>query len=109
VSFLVEEVLEAEVRLVHVMACVCGGLFVGTRGGMGGAVESLEASKEAGGADGKGGVVGELAVGEAAEGVEDGERVWRNGGHDGELGPRVAGSATGAVRSAAVSVADQSG
>ena len=41
VAFLVEEVLEAEVCLVHVLPGICGGLLVGAGGDIGGPVEGL--------------------------------------------------------------------
>lgn len=50
VAFLIEEILETEVCLVHVLACICGSLFVCTGGGVGGPVEGLETSEEGAGA-----------------------------------------------------------
>ena len=71
-TFLVEEVLEAEVGLVHLLARVGGGLLVRAGGMIGGAVEGLEAGEEGASADADGcGVMVEVGGGdEVAESVE---------------------------------------
>lgn len=50
VAFLVEEILETEVCLVHVLAGICGSLFVCAGSGVGGSVEVLETDEESAGA-----------------------------------------------------------
>lgn len=58
---LVEKVLEPEVGVVHLLARVSGGLFVGARGMVGGPVECFESGEEGSCADGdEGGVVVEV-------------------------------------------------
>ena len=74
--FLVQEVLETEVGLIHLMAGVGGCLLVGPCGGIGGAVEGFEAGEEGGGADVEGGEGvwverGDCGICEVAEGAED--------------------------------------
>lgn len=81
VPFLIQQVLETQVRLVHLVARVGGRLLVCACGGVGRAVERLEACKEGAGADMDGGLVigSDAGVGEVAEVVEDmvgGGRGW---------------------------------
>jgi hypothetical protein len=78
VAFLIEQVLETEVCLVHVMAGICGCEFVGARGMVCLAVESLEAGEQGLSADVEGeGVRRAVVVSDVAQGVEDGVcRRW---------------------------------
>jgi len=71
VAFFVEEILETEVGLVHVVSGIGRNLFMGTSGGIGIAIEGFQASKERACADMdrcrviiRGGVGSELAEGE---------------------------------------------
>lgn len=57
VSFLVLQVLETQVGLIHFVASIGGGLLVGTCGTIGCSVERFEAGEEGAGAYAEGGVV----------------------------------------------------
>ncbi len=91
---LVEEVLQPEIGVVHLLARVRSGLLVRARGMIGSSVECLESREERAGTDGdEGGVVVEIGgVDEFAECVEllvgggrqDGDSIVlceRHGGH----------------------------
>lgn len=81
-AFLVEEILETEVGLVHVMSGIGSNLFVGASGGIGIAIEGLETGEEGACADvDRGWVVVRgchvviVGGGELAEGEDDLLRV----------------------------------
>jgi hypothetical protein len=50
-TFFVQEILETEVGLVHVVSCVCRDLLVSPSGGIGVAIESFQAGEESTGAN----------------------------------------------------------
>jgi hypothetical protein len=73
-AFLIEEILETEVGLVHVVSSVSGDLFAGASCGIGIAVESFEASEKCAGTNvNSGGIISWERLGcELTKGVDDG-------------------------------------
>jgi hypothetical protein len=76
-TFFIQEILETEVGLVHVVSCVGRDLLVSASGGIGVSIESFQAGEESTGANmNRSWIIGRGGLGsEFTEGVDD--TVWR--------------------------------